>query len=169
MNGGSDDSELNPIVALAQKLRARQDISAAIDSATPAPAAAAADARAQLDAFALALAVGSKRLNSVLGRDGVTFVRLERPLRVRLRFRGKRVSLDLDDARQLVIVAGEGLDGEYQFDTGAETPALINLSKLSTEPGYGEALTPNRLLKKIAEEAELPRPPSLEGLGPLQF
>lgn len=163
------DSEPNPIVALAQRLRARQDIERAIDSATPAFEPGAGDARSQLDAFALALAIGAKRLNSILGRGGVTFVRLEKPLRVRLRFRDKRVSLDLDETRQLVSVAGGGVDGEYQFDPGADPPALLNLSQLSTEPGYGVALTPNVLLKKIAEDAELPRPAGLDGLGPLQF
>ena len=169
VNGDRNDTELNPIVALAQRLRTRRQIESAIDSATPAASAQGDDARTQLDAFALALAVGAKRLNSILGRSGVTFVRLENPLRVRLRFRGKRVSLAADEARQLVIVAGEGLDGEYQFDASGEAPALINLSKLSTDPGYGRALTPNALLKKIAEDAELPRPASLDGLGPLQF
>lgn len=169
MNGDKQDSELNPIVALAERLRARRQIESAIDSATPAASAEGTDARTQLDAFALALAVGAKRLNSILGRSGLTFVRLERPIRVRLRFRGKRVSLDLDEGRQLVLVAGEGLDGEYQFDTSGDAPALINLSKLSTDPGYGHALTPNALLKMIVEEAALPRPASLEGLGPLQF
>ncbi len=163
------DREPNPIVALAQRLRARQDIERAIDSATPAVEPRTSDVRSQLDAFALALAVGVKRLNSILGKGGVTFVRLEKPLRVRLRFREKRVSLDLDEARQLVIVAGGGVGGEYQFDPSADPPALINLSQLSTEPGYGVALTPNLLLKKVAEDAELPRPAGLDGLGPLQF
>jgi hypothetical protein len=68
-----------------------------------------------------------------------------------------------------VIVAGCGLDGEYQFDAAANVPALINLSLLSTEEGYGEHLTGSSLLKKIAEDAELPRPPHLDGSGPLSF
>jgi hypothetical protein len=169
VNGDSSDSELNPIVALAHRLRTRRQIESAIDSATPAADPAATGVLAQLDAFALALAVGAKRLNSILGREGVTFVRLEKPLRIRLRFRKKRVRLDIDEARQLVVIAGEGLDGEYQFEASGDAPALINLSKLSTEPGYGAQLTPNALLKKIAEDAELPRPGGLEGLGPLQF
>jgi hypothetical protein len=169
VNGDRNGTELNPIVALAQRLRTRRQLESAVDSATPAANAEGTGARPQLDAFALALAVGAKRLNSILGRSGVTFVRLENPLRIRLRFRGKRVGLSLDEERQLVILAGEGFDGEYQFDTSGEAPALINLSKLSTEPGYGRALTPNALLKKIVEDAELPRPAGLDGLGPLQF
>jgi hypothetical protein len=104
-----------------------------------------------------------------LGKPGVTFVRLERPLRIRLRFGEKRVGLDLDVERQLVLVRGLALDGEYQFDSSASVPALINLSKLSTEEGYGEALTPSRLLKTIAQDAELPRPAHLDGLGPLSL
>jgi hypothetical protein len=169
----------NPIVALAQRLRARKDLSAAIDSATAAmqptgggapadaDASANADAGKALEAFASALALAVRRLNSILGKPGVTFVRLEKPLRVRLRFADKRVGLDLDQARQLVVVRGLELDGEYQFDPSASVPALINLSKLSTEAGYGEALTPSRLLKTIAQDAELPRPAHLDGLGPL--
>ena len=67
------------------------------------------------------------------------------------------------------MIHGHGLDGEYQFDASSDVPALINLSKLSTEAGYGEALTGSLLLKRIAEEAELPRPAHLDGSGPLQF
>ncbi len=167
----------NPIVAMAMRIRARKDVAAAIDSATPAANAPdGADASGLLAAFADALKAGTRRLNSILGRAsaqhgerGVTFVRLEKPLRVRLRFGEKRVGLDVDEARQLVIVSGLGLDGEYQFDTGAGVPALINLSKLSTEAGYGDAVTPSLLLKTISAEAELPRPAHLDELGPLQF
>jgi hypothetical protein len=79
------------------------------------------------------------------------------------------VSLDLDDVHQLVRIAGAALDGEYQFDPGAATPALINISKISTEAGYGEALTASSLLKLIASDAELPRPSHLDGSGPLQL
>ena len=96
-------------------------------------------------------------------------MRLEKPLRLRLRFGTKRISLDLDRERQLVIVAGEGLDGEYQFDTSADVPALINLSLLSTEEGYGEPLTGSALLKTIAADAELPRPAHLDAPGPMRF
>ena len=88
---------------------------------------------------------------------------------MRVRFGEKRISLDLDAARQLVIVRGEGLEGEYQFDPGAPAPALINLSQLSTEAGYGEALTASGVLKTLARDAELPRPAHLEGPGPLGF
>ncbi len=170
----SEPTPSNPIVALAMKLRARKDIDGAIDSATPAARATgddgtAADAAASLAAFGAALQIGTKRLNSILGRSGVTFVRLEKPLRLRLRFADRRIGLDLDEARQLISIKGDGLDGEYQFD-GSETGiGLINLSILSTEPGYGELLTPNGLLKRIAAEAELPRPAHLDGAGPLSF
>jgi hypothetical protein len=159
----------NPIVAMAMKIRARKDIGAAIDSATPAAdTPPGADAAASLAAFADALSVGARRLNSIVGKaDGLTFVRLEKPLRVRLRFRETRVSLDVDEPRQLVIVRGLGLDGEYQFAEDGGPPSLINLSKLSTDDGYGERLTPNALLKTISEGAALPRPPHLDGLGPI--
>ena len=162
----------NPIVALATRIRARRDLGAAIDSAaaeTPSAAPAGDDADASFAALADVLAVASRRLNSILGKAGVTFVRLEKPLRLRLRFRDQRISLDLDRKRQLVVVAGGGLDGEYQFDTSSPTPALINLSLLSTEAGYGEPLTGSRLLKTIAADAELPRPAQWDAAGPLQF
>jgi len=160
----------NPIVAMAMRIRARKEIETAIDSL---PGGAApqneADAAAGLEAFALALQNATKRLNSILLKNGVTYVRLERPLRLRVRFGEKRISLDLDAARQLVVVRGEGLDGEYQFDPGAAMPALINLSLLSTEAGYGEPLTASGVLKTIARDAELPRPAHLDGPGPLSF
>jgi len=161
----------NPIVAMAMRIRARKEIESALDS-IPARSGASeleADAAAALGAFAEALRIATKRLNSILGKNGVTFVRLERPLRLRVRFGEKRISLDLDAARQLVIVRGEGLEGEYQFDPGAPAPALINLSQLSTEAGYGEPLTASGVLKTLARDAELPRPAHLEGPGPLGF
>jgi hypothetical protein len=164
------DPEQNPIVAMAQRIRARRDLGAAIDSATAnLSPGAGADASARFAALADVLATGAKRLNAILGaRNGVTFVRLERPPRLRLRFGEKRVALDLDERRQLVLISGEALDGEYQF-VDAEVPALVNLSKLSTDEGYREPLTGSKLLKTIAEDAELPRPPHLDGSGPLQF
>jgi hypothetical protein len=165
-----DETNSNPIVAMAMRIRARRDVETAIDSGTPpGDRSDAADAAAALAAFAEALSVGTRRLNSILGKNGVTFVRLEKPLRVRLRFGAKRVSLDLDEPRQLVVVRGLELDGEYQFDSGASVPALINLSKLSTDAGYGDALTPSSLLKTIARDAELPRPAHLDGLGPISL
>ncbi len=173
-----NDNEQNPIVAMAMKLRARRDLGAAIDSATQTTPAAstgnaeasfATDADASFAALAETLAIGSKRLNSILGKNGVTFVRLEKPLRLRLRFGGLRVALDLDRERQLVLVSGLDLDGEYQFDTSADVPALINLSKLSTDAGYGEPLTAATLLKTIAQDAELPRPAHLDAPGPMRF
>jgi hypothetical protein len=165
-----DEHQQNPIVAMAMKLRARRDLGAAIDSATQnVTAANNGDTEASFAALADTLAIGSKRLNSILGKDGITFIRLEKPLRLRLRFRGQRIALDLDRERQLVIMSGLGLDGEYQFDTSAAVPALINLSKLSTEAGYGEALTGAAILKRIAQDAELPRPPHLDAPGPMRF
>lgn len=165
-----DEAQQNPIVAMAMKLRARRDLGAAIDSATEnAGYGPGQDAASAFLALADTLSIGSKRLNSILGKNGVTFIRLENPLRLRLRFRGRRIALDLDRTRQLVLVAGLELDGEYQFDTGADAPALINLSKLSTEAGYGEALSGASLLKLIAQDAELPRPPHLDAPGPMRF
>ena len=167
----NDDLNPNPIVAMAMRIRARKDVGAAIDSATPAAASGTGDdAAGALAAFAEALSVGSRRLNAILGRDGgLTFVRLEKPLRVRLRFKDKRVSLDVDEVQQLVVIRGFGLEGEYQFDASGGPPALINLSKLSTDAGYGDRLTPNELLKIVTEEAALPRPPHLDGLGPIEL
>jgi hypothetical protein len=161
----------NPIVAMAMRIRARKDLEGAIDASVPAvDPSAPDDAGAALEAFGNALQIGVKRLNSILGaKNGVTFVRLEKPLRLRVRFHEKRIGLDLDVARQLVIVRGEGLEGEYQFDTGAAVPALINLSQLSTEAGYGEPLTSSVVLKTIASGAELPRPAHLDEAGPMRF
>ena len=168
MNPGSENP--NPIVAMAMRIRARKDVDGAIDAATPAgERSAEMDAGASLAAFGDALQVGAKRLNSIVGSGAMQYVRLENPLRVRLRFGEKRVSMSIDEARQLVIVKGLGLDGEYQFDTSASVPALVNLSKLSTEAGYHDELTPNVLLKEIAKDTELPRPDHLDSLGPLQL
>ncbi len=164
------DEPQNPIVAMAEKIRARRDLGAAIDSATSdAGTPRGDDAASRFAALTEVLTVGTKRLNSILGaRTGVTLVRLENPARLRLRFRDKRIALDLDAARQLVLVSGAGLDGEYQF-LDAEVPALLNLSKFSTDAGYRDALTGSDLLKTIAEDAQLPRPAHLDGTGPMQF
>jgi hypothetical protein len=160
----------NPIVAMATRIRARRDLGAAIDSATvDVNTPAGSDDDSRFAALADVLAIGTKRLNSILGKKGVTFVRLEKPLRLRLRFGDKRISLDLDREHQLVIVTGAGLDGEYQFETSSDVPALINLSKLSTEEGYGDALTGSALLKTISADAELPRPAHLDAPGPMRF
>jgi hypothetical protein len=165
-----DEEQQNPIVAMAMKLRARRDLGAAIDSATDGVAGdGQRDADAAFAALADVLAVGTKRLNSILGKNGVTFIRLERPLRLRLRFRGKRVALDFDPLHQLVRVSGIELDGEYQFDLSASVPTLMNLSILSTDAGYREGITGNGILKLLAADAELPQPPHLQGPGPLQF
>lgn len=164
------DEPQNPIVAMAQKLRARRDLGAAIDSAIELmPGARGDDAESRFTALADVLATGAKRLNSILGkRNGVTFVKLEGPPRLRLRFREKRIALDLDAARQLVLITGTGLDGEYQF-IESDVPALMNLSKFSTDAGYRDALTGSQLLKTIAEDAELPRPAHLDEPGPMRF
>jgi hypothetical protein len=160
----------NPIVAAATRIRARRDLDAAIDSATSdAPARKPEDADESLRLFVEHLNTGAKRLNSILGKDGVKVIALERPLRLRVRFRDRRVSLELDDVHQLVRVLGLDLDGEYQFDPSAGIPALVNLSKISTEAGYGEHLTASSLLKTIAQGAELPRPDHLSSPGPLSF
>jgi hypothetical protein len=170
-----DEEQQNPIVAMAMRLRARRDLNAAIDSATEGIATAGGDPAAPTDAegpfaaLADVLAVGAKRLNSILGKNGITFIRLEKPLRVRLRFRGKRVALDLDRERQLVRVSGIGLEGDYQFDPSAPVPTMMNLSILSTDAGYRDGITGNGILKVLAADAELPRPAHLEGPGPLQF
>jgi len=165
-----DEEQQNPIVAMAMKIRARRDLSAAIDSATSdATPVTERDAEGAFAALADVLATGCKRLNSILGKGGVTFIRLENPLRIRLRFRDRRIALDLDRSQQLVSITGCGLEGEYQFDTSASVPALINLSKLSTAAGYGDALTSSSLLKEITAGAELPRPAHLDDLGPLRL
>ena len=168
-----DESRENPIVALATRLRHKRDIERAIDSALDTDLTKgrpADDAGARLAELGAEMQLAAKRLNSILGPSaGVKFIRLERPLRLRLRFGEKRISLDLDSERQLVIVAGEKLDGEYQFDTGAETPTLINLSQLSTEAGYGEGISASILLKTIARDAQLPRPAHLDGSGPISL
>ena len=162
-------TQQNPIVAAAQRIRARREIERAADDAQPG-AIAFEDAEQAFAAFGTMLQAGAKRLNSILkARDGVKYVRLEKPARLRLRFGEKRVALDLDEVHQLVRVSGLGLDGEWQFDPGAAVPSLINLSKISTEAGYGDALTPSFLLKTVAQDAELPRPPHLQGPGPLSF
>jgi hypothetical protein len=160
----------NPIVAMAMKLRARRDLGAAIDSATAETAPRRGDdAASRFAALAEVLAIGTKRLNSILGkRTGVTFVRLENPPRLRLRFRDKRVALDLDEVRQLVLIAGAELDGEYQFVDG-DVPALMNLSKFSTDAGYRDALTGSELLKTVSADAQLPRPAHLDEPGPMRF
>jgi hypothetical protein len=167
----TDPNNSNPIVAMAMRIRARRDLDAVVDASLPASGDGRSEmsAEASLAAFGNDLRESSKRLNSILGKDGVTFVRLERPLRLRVRFRETRVTLDLDTARELVIVRGDGLDGEYQFDSGSSRPALINLSKLSTEAGYGEALTAGSLLKHVARDARLPRPAHLDDVGPIRY
>ena len=165
-----DETPQNPIVAMATRIRARRDLGAAIDSATADTAPPAMeDDEARFAALAGVLAIGTKRLNSILGKNGVTFVRLEKPLRLRLRYQAKRISLDLDREQQLVVVTGCDLDGAYQFDTAADVPALINTSILSTDEGYGDALTGSGLLKTISADAELPRPAHLDAPGPMRF
>jgi hypothetical protein len=160
----------NPIVEAASRIRARRELGSVIDASTGEPVAKKPeDADESLRLFARNLNDGAKRLNSILGPNAVRVVTLERPLRLRVRFGDKRVALELDDVQQLVRISGVGLDGDYQFDLGANVPALINLSKISTEAGYGDALTASSLLKLIAQDAELPRPAHLDRSGPLQL
>lgn len=157
----------NPIVAAAERIRARREIDKAIGEGE---AVAFEDAESAFAAFGSQLQVGVKRLNAILGeRTGVKFIHLLKPERLRLRFGEKRVALDLDDVNQLVRVTGLDMDGEYQFESEKTTPSLVNLSKVSTEAGYGEVLTPSVLLKTLAQDAELAPPSHLQGPGPLQF
>ena len=158
----------NPIVAAASRIRAKREIDKALDD-TGAPADFD-DAESAMVAFGKQLQVGVKRLNAIIGeRGGVKFIRLLRPERIRLRFGEKRVAFDLDEVHQLVRVSGLDLDGEYQFVAGGGVPSLVNLSKVSTEAGYGVALTPSSLLRELAKDAELEPPEHLQGPGPLQF
>jgi hypothetical protein len=159
----------NPIVAAAERIRARRELGALIDAdANDAVARKPEDAQESLQAFASMLAQAVKRLNSIIGPKA-KLIRLEKPLRLRLRFAEKRVTIDLDDVHQLIRIAGDNLDGEYQFDMTAERPSLINLSIISTDPHYGERLTPSGLLKHVAADAELPRPSHLDRSGPIQL
>lgn len=162
-------TQQNPIVAAATRLRARREIERAVED----PAGTREgydDAESALAQFGDLLRAGTKRLNAILGeRNGVIYIRLEKPLRLRLRWREERVRLDLDEVRQLVRIAGLELDGEYQFEPSAAVPSLVNLSYISTDERYGEPLTPSSLLKRISQDAELPRPPHLDGSGPLSF
>ena len=159
----------NPIVAAAEKIRARREIDRAVDAAPDGEHQSPEDAEDSLRAFARNASEGCTRLNSILGKNTVRLVSLEKPLRLRLRFGERRISLDLDQVHQLVRIAGLGLDGEYQFDPSSAVPALINLSKISTEAGYGERLTASSLLKLLAQDAELPRPSHLGSSGPLKL
>ncbi len=160
----------NPIVEAASRIRARRDLESVIDADSGETVARKPeDAEESLRLFARNLLDGAKRLNSILGPNAVRVVTVEKPLRLRVRFGEKRISLELEEVQQLVRIAGAGLDGEYQFDLSAPVPALINLSKISTEAGYGEAITASFLLKRVAQDAELPRPAHLDNSGPLQF
>lgn len=167
----SDEEPLdqNPIVAAAMRIRARRDLGAAIDSVSSGAAGRFEDAETALRAYAADMQSAIKALNSILGRDGVRFVRLEKPLRIRLRFRAMRVSLDLDEVHQLVRIAGLDLDGDYQFDPSKPEATLINLSHISTEAGYGTPLRCTEIVKRLVKDAELPRPAHLDGPGPLTF
>lgn len=166
--GNNEPEPSNPIVAAAMRIRARRDLGSEIDSATSEQRKPFEDAEQSLRAFGNALRSGIERVNSILGKQGVKLISLERPLRMRLRFRDERVALDLDEVHQLVRVEGLNLAGEYQFDPDAPSPALINLSKISTEAGYGERLTAGSLLKQLTADAELPRPAHLDE-PPLRF
>ena len=161
----------NPIVAAAERIRARRALGELLgESDASSGALAEGDAERSLRAFGDALALGIKRLNSILGeRNGVRLVRLEKPLRLRLRFGEYRIALELDQSVELVRIRGLAFDGDYQFVPDRTIPSLIDVSKVSTESGYGEPITPSTLLKAIASDAELPRPPHLNAPGPLSF
>ncbi|NNM98751.1 MAG: hypothetical protein HKL91_03000 [Candidatus Eremiobacteraeota bacterium] len=166
-----DFTAQNPIVAAAERIRSRRALGELID-ATDATRVdrGAGGGEPSLRAFGDAIAMGIKRLNSILGeRNGVRLVRLERPLRLRLRFGEYRIALELDENTELIRIRGLGFDGDYQFVPDLAIPSLIDVSKVSTESGYGEAITPSTLLKSIARDAELPRPPHLDSPGPLSF
>jgi hypothetical protein len=161
---------VNPIVAAATKIRARREIERAAEVASTGTPRKPEDAEESLRLMVEYFKVGLRRVNAILGeRTGVKLISLERPLRLRLRFGEERVALDLDEVAQLVRIRGLDLDGEYQFDTSSEVPSLINLSKISTEAGYGDAVTASSLLRRIAQNAELPPPAHLLSPGPLQF
>ena len=160
----------NPIVEAAERIRARRQLGSVVDdSGDAAQARPPEDAQESLELFSAQLRSGSQRLNAILGRGAVKLVRLERPVRLRVRFGDKRVALDLDEIQQLVRVSGLDLDGEYQFDLAAAVPSLINISKISTDEDYGSRLTASSLLKRISQDAELPRPAHLDGSGPLRL
>lgn len=160
----------NPIVEAAERIRAKRTIEGAIGGDSADALGTFDDVEAGLRELAKSLETGRKRINAILGEStGVKLIRLETPFRLRLRFGEKRIGFDLDDVNQLVHISGMGLDGDYQFVPGASVPALINISIVSTEAGYGDALTSSKLLQTITKEAELPRPSHLEGSGPLQF
>jgi hypothetical protein len=158
----------NPIVEAASRIRARRALDQAVGNDVTAEERPQ-DGEESLRLFARNIQDGCKRLNAILGARGVKFVRFERPLRLRLRFDDRRLTLELDDVHQLVRITGFGLDGDYQFDLAAPVPSLINVSKISTQAGYGTRLTASSLLKLVAKDAELPPPPHLESSGPLQF
>ncbi|MEO9170213.1 MAG: hypothetical protein ABI282_00790 [Candidatus Baltobacteraceae bacterium] len=160
----------NPIVEAATRIRARRELgSVADDAAGGVPHKAPEDAEESLQLFARQLSGGCKKINAILAPQNVKLVRLERPLRLRLRFGDKRVALNLDEVAQLVAISGLELDGEYQFDLASAVPSLINISKISSDAEYGVRLTASSLLKRICEDAELPRPPHLGASGPLQL
>lgn len=161
----------NPIVAAAERIRARRALGELLEeSDASASERVEGDAEHSLRAFGDALAMGIKRLNSILGeRNGVRLVCLENPLRLRLRFGEYRIALELEKRAELVRITGLEFDGEYQFVPDRAIPSLIDVSKVSTESGYGEPITPSTLLKSISRDAELPRPPHLNSPGPLSF
>jgi hypothetical protein len=160
----------NPIVAAASRIRAKREIERAAEAAASGESPLPEDAEESMRLLGKHLSDGCTRVNAILGeRNGVKLIRLERPPRIRLRFNDERVALDLDEVAQLVRVRGLDLDGEYQFDLSSAVPALINLSKISTETGYGDRLTASSLLRRIAQDAELPPPAHLLSPGPLQF
>jgi hypothetical protein len=159
----------NPIVEAASRLRARREMDGAIDRDQTAADRPPEDAEESMAALHARLLDAAKRLNAIVGNGAVKIIRLERPIRLRVRFGDKKISLELDEVHQLVHVRGCNLDGEYQFDLSSAVPALFSVSKISTQAGYHDALTASSLLKTIAQDAELPRPSHLDSSGPLQL
>jgi len=86
----------NPIVAAAEKIRARRTVEAAADGEGEIRREFD-DAESGLRAFAKSTADGIVRINAIIGeRDGIRLVSLEKPLRLRIRFKDKRIALEAD-------------------------------------------------------------------------
>jgi len=160
----------NPIVDLAMRLRARRDLNEAVESSARQPALPPGiDTEERLRVFADGLAGGVKKLNAILGqRNGVTLVRLERPLRVTLRFRNTRVTIKPTSDGQYVRVSGGGWDGEFGFEPSTNALFPKAWFEPSSSASEGEPLTPSSMLRELTRDAMLP-PPSPPDLGPLQF
>lgn len=163
----------NPIVDLAMRLRARRDLNQAVEASSqqgpPPPPGVATEER--LRSFADGLAGGIKKLNAILGqKNGATLVRLEKPFRIALRFREKRVTIRPAQDGQYVRITGAGWDDEYGFEpsTNALFPRAWFEASSSPSVSQGEALTPSSMLRELTRDAMLP-PPAPPEIGPLQL